>query len=189
MGVAAGAKHFRADHSMRSVPLGVDVLFLDRRGKAGPPGARFKLGLRAEQIRSAARAPVNARLVLIPVLAGERRLGALLPRYVILLRSELPLPLLVAFDDLLHARSACKPRLAPIGRPALGPRSSRAWPGYRTRAKHLNASPVQRQRARRRRANRHDGEEDIERARAIGLRRTSSENVARRLANHVGVAV
>ena len=59
---------------------------LDRPGEARPTGAAVELVDRCEQRFAGDDVDVDAGLVVVPVLAGERPLGAVLLRYVILLR-------------------------------------------------------------------------------------------------------
>src|SRR5262249_4178867 len=78
---------------------------LDRVGdgglvEAGPPGARVELGIRAEQLGAAAGAPVEAVLVVVDVLTGERPLSVRLTQDAVLQRGQLLAPLLVRLGDL-----------------------------------------------------------------------------------------
>src|ERR1700694_2808687 len=52
---------------------------------------------------AAARATVQARFVVVPILAGKGGLRALLPSHLILLRRQFLPPFLVGFRDLVHS--------------------------------------------------------------------------------------
>ena len=60
-----------------------------RVGEARPAGARLELGVRAEQLGAAAGAAVDAVVLDVDVLPGERPLGALLAHHVVLLGGQL----------------------------------------------------------------------------------------------------
>src|SRR4029079_14675196 len=81
---------------------GRDVLALHRLIEARPAGARVELGVRAEKLVTAADAAENALLVVVVVFAREGPFGALLAHYLVLLRRELVLPILLALDHFLH---------------------------------------------------------------------------------------
>src|SRR5205823_1506629 len=70
---------------------------LGRRGlvEARPAGSGLELRTRAEELRSAARTPVGPVLFDVPVLARERRLGAVATEDVVLLGCQTLTPLLV----------------------------------------------------------------------------------------------
>src|SRR5690349_2124695 len=98
---AAGpARHFRADHPVAAVLVNLDVRVLPGLGEARPAGAGIELGVRAEQLGSAARAAVDPVVLHVHVAAGERPLGALLAQDLVLLRRELLTPLLICLLDL-----------------------------------------------------------------------------------------
>ena len=65
--------------------------------EAGPAAAAVKLCLRGKQFGPAADAAVHARLVMVPVFAGEGRLGSFLAGYVELIGRELGPPLVIGF--------------------------------------------------------------------------------------------
>src|SRR4029450_7211691 len=67
----------------------------------GPAGARFELRLGRKEGRAAAHAAVGAFAVVVPILAGEGALGALLAGDAELLARKLALPLLFGFDGLI----------------------------------------------------------------------------------------
>ena len=57
--VASRAQHLGASHEKRAVGFGAHVLFGDRLIEAWPSGARLELGIRIEQRRGAADAPIQ----------------------------------------------------------------------------------------------------------------------------------
>src|SRR5579872_1043610 len=79
---------------------------VQRCGETGPSRTRFKLGGAIEQLRAAAHAAVGAIFVVIPILARESRLGSLLSRHVVLLRSQLFAPLFFGFLYFFHCTSS-----------------------------------------------------------------------------------
>src|SRR5581483_11360681 len=90
---AAAAQHFVAHHAIARVALDLDVVFVNGLRKARPAGARIELGVRAEQLQSTADADVLALLVIVPVLAGESALGAVVAGDFVLLRRQFLPPL------------------------------------------------------------------------------------------------
>src|SRR5205823_6251920 len=101
MPAAAAAHDLGATHEQAVVGTQLDGLGDRRLGEARPTGAGIELGVRREQRRTAAGTSVRAVLLGVPVGAGEGALGALPAQHVVLLRCQLPAPLLVALDDLL----------------------------------------------------------------------------------------
>ena len=73
---AALADDLGADHPVRDVALDLDGLGHLRLGEARPARARLELRVGVEQLRAAAGTAVDAVLVVVPVLPGERPLGA-----------------------------------------------------------------------------------------------------------------
>src|SRR6202030_436739 len=65
-----------------------------------PSGARVELGVRAEQVAAAPGGPVEAVLVVVDVLTGERTLGVGLTQDAVLQRGQLLAPLLGRLADL-----------------------------------------------------------------------------------------
>src|SRR5688572_20191923 len=102
MGPTATAERLGAAHAVGTVFLDCHVFLPRRLPEAGPTRARIELVLGAEQLSTAAHAAVLAFLVIVPVGAGEGRLGAFLARHVILVRSELLAPFRVRLLDLGH---------------------------------------------------------------------------------------
>src|SRR5581483_326046 len=97
---AAAALDLGADHAVaRVLDLGDGVL-VERLPEARPAGARLELGLGREERLPAADAAVGARVVVVPVSAGEGPLGALVARDLELLLRELRAPLGLGLDDL-----------------------------------------------------------------------------------------
>ena len=88
---------------MAAIVVAADGAGLGAIPEAGPAGARFKLGIGAEQLVVAADAAIHAAGLVIPVDAGEGPFGAPLAGYRVLLGRELCAPLLIA---LLGARPA-----------------------------------------------------------------------------------
>src|SRR5436305_816282 len=68
--------------------------------EARPAGTGLELRVRAEQLGAAARAAVDAVLLVVHVAAREWRLGALASQHLVLLRCQLLAPLLVGLIDL-----------------------------------------------------------------------------------------
>ena len=90
---------------MAVVVLGLDAMCVGRLKEAGPAGAGLELGVRAEKRLPAADASVDALPLVVPVLAGERALGSLLPHDVVLHLGKLLAPLLFGFFNLrVHRR-------------------------------------------------------------------------------------
>ena len=108
---ARGAHDLGANHPVSRVGLLVDRVLAGRRVEGRPAAARVVLRLRAEDLGPATGAAIRARLEDVVVLAGERRLGALLPQDAVLLGGELGPPLLFCFLDLLHALQSCGPAI------------------------------------------------------------------------------
>src|SRR5262249_40573339 len=100
MPAAAWARHLVAHHAEAPVDGGLDVRLRDRGPEAGPAGSGVELGGGVEQLEPAARALVDALRVVVPVGAGESRLGALVTQDAVLLGRERLLPLGVALLDL-----------------------------------------------------------------------------------------
>ena len=100
--IAARAQNLGPVHPVRGVRLRADVFRADRQIKAWPAGAGVELGFRAEQVRAATGAAVQALVMVVPILASESRLGPLLPRDVELLGGELGLPFRFRLLDLVH---------------------------------------------------------------------------------------
>src|SRR5438270_7530509 len=98
---AAAADDLGAGHPVARVGVGLDRFGEGRLGEARPPGARLELGVGAEQVGAAARAPVHPGVLAVDVLAGEGGLGALLAQDLVLLGRELLAPLVIAPGDLL----------------------------------------------------------------------------------------
>src|SRR5678815_3342621 len=101
MRIAARAQHFGAPHEEAAILLERDGFFRHRRPEARPARAGIVFRRRFEQRRAAADAAIEARLLVVPMLAGERPLGAVLARDVILLGRQLFFPLGIALHDLV----------------------------------------------------------------------------------------
>src|SRR4051812_10631165 len=92
---AVGAKNLRPNHSVADVGLRLDRFVRGRRIKGRPAAAGVVLGVRLEQLGTAAGAPISAGLEREVVLAGERRLVSLLAQDPVLLGRQLGPPFLV----------------------------------------------------------------------------------------------
>ena len=99
---ARGAHHLGAHHPVARIGLLVDRILARRRVERRPAAARVVLRVGGEELRAAAGAAVGARLEDVVVLAGERRLGALLAQYAVCLGVELRAPLGLGLDDLAN---------------------------------------------------------------------------------------
>lgn len=97
-----GAMHFDPMHAQAVVVRRLHVRRVDRCVKARPTGAGVVLCLRRKQWQSASGTPVNAWLFMIPVCAGEGRLGAVLPENAVLLRRQQSPPFSFGARDLLN---------------------------------------------------------------------------------------
>src|SRR3954453_6948877 len=93
MAAAVATAHLGTNHPVRAVGVHLDVLGEGRLEEARPARARFELGVGAEQSCAATGAVVHAIFLDIPILAGERALGALAAQHFVLLRRELLAPL------------------------------------------------------------------------------------------------
>ena len=103
--VARGAEHLRANHAVTAVDLFVNALNGDRACEARPSAPGIELRVGVEKSRAAAHAAIHAGCRRLVVLAGERPLGGLFPRYGELHRRQLLAPFALAFLDLVrHGR-------------------------------------------------------------------------------------
>src|SRR6185503_9254142 len=100
------AVHFDAAHAVGGVLFRLDVAAGHWLGEARPTRSGIELRVGGEERRTATDAGVDAVLLVVPVGAGERALGALFAGNMELLRSELLAPLLWGLADLVgHARN------------------------------------------------------------------------------------
>src|SRR5215469_17514390 len=99
---AARARDFNAAHSVAVVFMLLNGIGAHRLPEARPAGAGLKLLVGPEQLGIARYAPVDSIIMVAIERAGKRRLRALLPCNVVLLRRQLRPPLLVSLVDLLH---------------------------------------------------------------------------------------
>src|ERR1035441_9170652 len=111
--VALAAQHLGALHEEAPVGFGADVLLRRRGGKTRPSRAGIELVAGEEQLRSAARAAVHTRFVIVPIAAREGAFGTLFARDRELFRCQFALPFGVGLDDFLHLGSL--PTLSIIG--------------------------------------------------------------------------
>ena len=79
MGVASGAKYFRPTHTIGVVRAVNNAILADGLEEAGPPASAGKLCIRPEKYVAAYGAIISPFYILVPVFAGERLLGRLLP--------------------------------------------------------------------------------------------------------------
>src|SRR3984893_3213699 len=93
MRVAACAACLGPNHAVAGILVLHDVFFVRGSVEAWPAGARIKLCRGIEQRRSAADAVIRTRILRLPILSGEGRLGASLPRDAVLFGSQFLLPL------------------------------------------------------------------------------------------------
>src|SRR5580698_1017629 len=107
MRVALAADYLFADHSVADVSLDFHIVFVYWFVKAGPAGAGVKYGIRRKERVAAADAAVGSRRGGVFVLAGKRRLGALLAGHMVFIRRELLFPFGIGFLDLIgHMQSS-----------------------------------------------------------------------------------
>ena len=106
---ARRAHDLGANHPVARVGLRDDAVERRRLEEARPAAARLELRVRAEELRPAAGAAVDAVAVLVPVRAGERALRALAPQDLVLLGREALAPLLVGELDLGSMRRGYAP--------------------------------------------------------------------------------
>src|SRR5262245_52598396 len=117
MPAAAAAADFGAVHHQRLVVERFDGRVIDWLVNARQASAAFELGLGVEQLLAASGADVDAVFVVVPVLSGERTLGAGFAEDVVRLGVELFLPLGVG---LLERVLACRGGLVRSRRRARG---------------------------------------------------------------------
>jgi len=109
MAFALGAAHLGADHAVADVAMLGDHLFVRRRGEARPAAARIIFGVALEQDLAAASAAIGARVLVVPIFAGEGPFGARLTEDMILLRRELLAPFGIGEFELVHAPNVGPP--------------------------------------------------------------------------------
>src|ERR1700676_435124 len=93
--IALSTKGFHSTHAMAGIGFGAHGFCIHRRGKTRPASSRFKLGSAVKQFGAATRAAIGTVFMVVPILSREGRLGTLLTRYMVLLRSQLFAPLFV----------------------------------------------------------------------------------------------
>src|SRR5882724_1941908 len=101
MSGTAGAMHLGARHEEAAVGLGLDGFLAGRLIEARPAGAGIELRRRIEHRLAAADAGIRPRLMMVPELAGEGALGAVLASHLVLLGRQLLAPLRIALFDLV----------------------------------------------------------------------------------------
>src|SRR6266566_1444261 len=105
MPAAVAADDLRATHEQTVVRTQLDRLGDGGLGEAGPAGAGVELRVGAEQPRPAGSAPILAGVLVVGVLAGERRLGAGPSQHLVLRRRQLLAPLPVGLFDVARAHA------------------------------------------------------------------------------------
>jgi hypothetical protein len=104
--VASLAEHFVSLHSVTVISLADDIGFRDWRPEAWPASTRLKFCIGFEEVIVATDAPVNAFLVIVPILTGEGAFSAFASGYFVLFTGELLFPFGVCLDDLFaHNKS------------------------------------------------------------------------------------
>jgi len=104
--IALSTKRFYSPHAMAGIGLGTHAIRVQSRVETRPTRARIKLGRTVKELCPAARAAICAVFVVVPILAGERRLRALLPGHMILFRTQFLTPLLIGFLGFFHGTSS-----------------------------------------------------------------------------------
>src|SRR5271169_2069256 len=99
---AATAEDLGAAHEKAVVCAQLDRAGDRTLGETGPPGARVELRVGAKQLARACGTAVRATVLVVHVLASERRLGAAATKAVVLLGGQLFPPLLVGLVDVGH---------------------------------------------------------------------------------------
>jgi len=99
MRIALAALDLSARHSEAFVAGLIHVFLGDGLPEAGPTGARFKLGLGAEESVVAADAAIDSVVVIVPGATGVRPLRAAVPGHLVGGRRELLLPVRIGLDD------------------------------------------------------------------------------------------
>src|SRR3546814_17224231 len=100
MAFTCRAAHFGSNHAMADIPVLLHRILFDRSGETGPAGARIELRVAGEKHRAAARAAVYAMVVVVPVFAGDGRLGPRLAQHLILAGVKLLAPPRISLVDL-----------------------------------------------------------------------------------------
>src|SRR5271157_2242896 len=107
MSIAGAAEDLGTGHPHAAIILGADVLRIYRLPEAGPACSGVELRGRIEQRRAAADAPVDALVLVVPVLPREGRLSAFLTGHMVLLGGQFASPLSVALGDLGRSFVRC----------------------------------------------------------------------------------
>ncbi len=98
MRVADITNNFGPVHAVRAVGFRANVVRVERFEITRPAATGIEFGVRSEQGRSAAYATVNARLLVIPVIASERLFRGFLLRHCILQRRK-PAPQIIVLQE------------------------------------------------------------------------------------------
>src|SRR3989475_4680268 len=127
VGTAVGTFDLRAAHEQAPILLLANISFLNGRPETRPAGPRVELGPRREEFGPADDAQIHARVVVVPIFAGEGSLGPLVHDDVVLKRRKLLLQLRLV--ELLHGLGRTLRRLKVSARsrrakePLAGPKS------------------------------------------------------------------
>src|SRR2546425_6567754 len=127
VGTTVGTFDLRAAHEQAPILLLANVSFLNGRPETRPAGPRVELGPRCEEFGPADDAQIHARVVVVPIFAGEGSLGPLVHDDVVLKRRQLLLNLRLV--ELFHGQGRTLRRLKVSARsrrakePLAGPKS------------------------------------------------------------------
>src|SRR5690554_3154453 len=101
MAPTAAARDLGADHAVAEVAVQLHAPALQHIPEAGPARPGLKLRLRRKQRLPARRAAVNAVVLHVDILAGERWLGPALAQDAVLLWRQLGAPLFLSLLNLV----------------------------------------------------------------------------------------
>src|SRR2546428_9514953 len=130
VGTTVGTFDLRAAHEQAPILLLANVSFLNGRPETRPAGPRVELGPRCEEFGPADDAKIHARVVVVPIFAGEGSLGPLVHDDVVLKRRKLLLQLRLV--ELLHGlgRTLRRLKVSARSRRAKEPRGGRSLLNY-----------------------------------------------------------
>src|SRR2546428_4745568 len=132
VGTAVGTFDLRAAHEQAPILLLANISFLNGRPETRPAGPRVELGPRREEFGPADDAQIHARVVVVPIFAGEGSLGPLVHDDVVLKRRKL---LQLRLVELLHGlgRTLRRLKVSARSRRAKKPRAGPKSPELRLR--------------------------------------------------------
>ena len=102
--VTCSATNFNSCHAVADITVLSNGIKVGGLHKARPARSRIELGVAREEQRSASGAMILAGRLVAIIFAGERRLGAALTQYTVLLGRQASLPFRVGQFDLFHFR-------------------------------------------------------------------------------------